>query len=174
VGGDARIDALAHGGSSNRPVNATPDGDLVVAPAQTSFLAVGHSAFVVQNPGTTSLFHSSNGAYFESGFGLALNGAEAQVDLPQGAVIRSMTFYYIDDDASGGLSAGLSRRNFDGSADVDVASAFLDADSAALQSIVFVDINHTVDMAAGFYRLFVFGGDNDEIRFLGFRIAYDL
>jgi hypothetical protein len=126
------------------------DGAITTS-AQVRTKAISPIAFMT-TANTTGYFKSSNGMYgTDVGFTIQLN---AQLDLPDGATINSVTFWY-SDTSNTDLSFGMGRQSFAiggaFSCGPDVASS---GNAAGARSVVFLPTsNQSVDHATGVHSL---------------------
>ncbi|MEM6572923.1 MAG: hypothetical protein AAF736_01540 [Pseudomonadota bacterium] len=95
IAGQIRARELAHGDSSSRAVAVEPDGDLVSVAPQTRFYSVSPAAFTPQNSATN---------YVQTGQFVQISDTGvrqlwAPVNLPHGARVTEVTFWFIDNSA---------------------------------------------------------------------------
>ncbi|MEM7708386.1 MAG: hypothetical protein AAF358_22725 [Pseudomonadota bacterium] len=95
IAGQIRARDLAHGDSSNRAVAVEPDGDLVTVAPQTRFLSLSPAAFTPRDSAT---------AYFRTGQFVQISDTGlrqlwAPVNLPHGALVTEVTFWFRDNSS---------------------------------------------------------------------------
>jgi hypothetical protein len=123
----------------------------ITSSAQVRTKAISPLAFMT-TANTTGYFKSSNGMYgTDVGFTVFLN---APLDLPDGATINSVTFWY-SDTSNTDLSFGMGRQSFavggGSTCGPDVAST---GNAAGARSVVFLPTsNQSVDHATGVHCL---------------------
>jgi len=105
----------------------------------------------------------------------------APLSLPEGVLIKNVTFYYYDNDPSGELQFGgdLNARSYTNTTDESLATVSMEgsSDSVNIQSIVMDNVGHTVNNGSRQYWLAVSWyvnstTANDDFRFYGARVEY--
>ncbi len=106
VDGDVRVRNMGFAGTGTRSVRVEPDGDLVAVEDNIQYLAIPPAAFITSNNTDYTLF---NGGIHADPGAVAL---WAPVQLPHGATITELQFWYIDATASANLIFSLCQNVF--------------------------------------------------------------
>lgn len=178
VGGDARIEALAHGGSGKVAVFAEPDGDLVLEASDgLLFYSLSPWAFQPHDSTRGEVVRDGNFAHFQPGLGLPLvdpleRTLAAPLNLPDGATIESIEVFAAVDVGESGFFFGFDRtRVSDGSATVSVAAEVFGQATGNVESFAILEFDEPVDNRNFAYSFWVAArGSEEKIRSV--RIAY--
>ncbi len=175
VQGDARIEGLSHASAGNRVVLVEANGDLVLGPDQatTRVKAISHTAFDLADPTASAVrVQDFRGVYLEKSSG-SFADLFAPLELPDGAVITALEFFYVDNSA-GQLTLQLRRNEHTTDSSAPILSGQTSSASANVRTLAFLDQNIVVNNQAGTLYLAgtVFTASDVNLQIRSARVTY--
>ncbi|MFK7954615.1 MAG: hypothetical protein AB8B96_00840 [Lysobacterales bacterium] len=154
VGGAVRVADLTHSGQGNVAVMVEPDGDLVLAQSgELLYHSIPSSAFVEGGTSTpsrrTGTVQTSLRTTVDN-----LNYLVAPLQLPQGAVVRDMVFYYVDNSLDELRFSFFSNEHATTDSDT-FFSRLSSGSSSAIRSMTFDNVDVDIDNQTSSYQVIV-------------------
>ena len=168
AGGNLRVEALGHPGSAARPLQVAPNGVVQVGGSATGRLVLNPFSFA---PAFSSQPYFRDFGYLTAGSGPT--AFHAEVKLPDGVRVSTLTAAYRDLDPSFDLRVELRRVNLATFNDELMAGFTTSGDQTGLRTTINASIDHAiVDNQNYFYFAYLYANGWDFIEARNVNIDY--